>query len=200
MKPIVIIAIAFVLLIPVSVFAQSSSQDDNCPIGTKAVVNGMNIDCVVISDVKKTCPLGTYQGLDNQGNFACRDIETNNIVNPQTGLMTDSQTGELILDTEQEMYGWAVIIIVIMVVAVVAAIFKKPKSSSGSIDYRNVPRRGWTKDEQAQVRQRQGGMCAHCHNPPPRWEYHHKDGNRGNNSMSNCEGVCPNCHAEETYG
>jgi len=104
MKPVIIIAIAFVLLIPLPVFAQSSSIDDNCPQGSKAEVRGSEIVCVRISNVERTCPVGTYQGLDNQGNFACRDIDTNQIVDPNTGIMTDSQTGEIILDDNQLLY------------------------------------------------------------------------------------------------
>jgi len=59
-NPVIIIAIAFVLLIPFSAFGQESLD----------------------------CPKGTYHGLDNQGNEACRDIQTNQIVDPNTGIMT----------------------------------------------------------------------------------------------------------------
>lgn len=62
-----------------------------------------------------------------------------------------------------------------------------------------VKRKGWSADQKTQVRQRQSGMCNKCGHPPPRWEFHHKDDNRSNNSLSNCEGLCPNCHSIETY-
>ena len=88
--------IFFVGIIPHDTFAQSSSTSNNCPQGTKAEVQGLNIVCVPISTVEKKCPNGSYQGKDNQGNFACRDIETNNIVDPKTGLMYDPHTGQLI--------------------------------------------------------------------------------------------------------
>ncbi len=52
MKSVIIIAIAFVLLIPLSVFAQGSLD----------------------------CPKGSYHGLDNAGNEACRDVNTNQVV------------------------------------------------------------------------------------------------------------------------
>jgi len=105
MKSILIVTIVFVLLIPIPAFAQSSSQQNNCPDGMKAEVNGVTITCVPISDVKRTCPHGSYQGLDNQGNFACRDIDSNNLVDPKTGLMYDSQTGELIQEKKQTTEG-----------------------------------------------------------------------------------------------
>jgi len=59
-------------------------------------------------------------------------------------------------------------------------------------------RRGWTETEKEQVRTRQGGMCKKCGKPPPRWDYHHKNGNSSDNSLSNCEGLCPNCHSLKT--
>ncbi len=60
-------------------------------------------------------------------------------------------------------------------------------------------RRGWNEQQKRKVRNRQNGRCASCNDTPPRWEYHHIDGNRSNNDMSNCEGLCPNCHSVETH-
>jgi|APSaa5957512535_1039671.scaffolds.fasta_scaffold14041_3 hypothetical protein len=62
MKQIVILVIAFVLLIPLTAFAQESLN----------------------------CPKGAYHGLDNAGNDACRDIETNKIVKTLTESTTSS--------------------------------------------------------------------------------------------------------------
>jgi len=64
MKPIIIIVIAFVLLIPTSVFAQESIS----------------------------CPSGAYHGLDNAGNDACRDIQTNKIVSSLVKPAPESKT------------------------------------------------------------------------------------------------------------
>ena len=61
------------------------------------------------------------------------------------------------------------------------------------------PRRGWTEQEKEQVRNRQHGKCNKCRRIPPRWHYDHKDGDRSNNSMSNCQGLCPNCHDVKTH-
>jgi len=51
---------------------------------------------------KLDCPEGTYHGLDNQGNDACRDILTNHIVDPETRIITDSDN-EMITDSDNEM-------------------------------------------------------------------------------------------------
>ena len=89
--------------------------------------------------------------------------------------------------------GAAVVFGVIIVGMIIYARVWKPST-------KKPPRRGWTEDEKRQVRHRQDGRCNKCGDTPPRWDYHHRDGNSSNNSMSNCEGLCPNCHSGITYG
>ena len=77
---------------------------------------------------------------------------------------------------------------------------KNYSSASESIQHNSkVSRRGWTEIEKRTVRESQDGRCKKCKEVPPRWEYHHKDGDRSNNSLSNCEGLCPNCHSIKTH-
>jgi 5-methylcytosine-specific restriction endonuclease McrA len=100
-----------------------------------------------------------------------------------------------------------VIIFVVVFIGVVIIVMKdrlsNPPQSNYSDDYSYtvspITRKGWTVDEKEQVRIRQDGKCAHCNKPPPRWEYHHANGDRSNNSLENCEGLCPNCHSVETH-
>jgi len=100
--------------------------------------------------------------------------------------------------------GWiaGIVILIIIVGVLIAASKAKPLptySDNTNHSYTPVVRRGWTVEEKEQVRIRQDGKCAHCGKPPPRWDYHHSDGDRSNNSMDNCEGLCPNCHSVETH-
>ena len=60
-------------------------------------------------------------------------------------------------------------------------------------------RKGWSESEKEEVRINQNGRCALCHKPPPRWEYDHIDGDRTNDRVSNCQGLCPNCHSVKTH-
>jgi len=50
------------------------------------------------------------------------------------------------------------------------------------------------------IRKSQKNKCGKCEEKleEGKIEYHHIDGNRSNNSLSNCEALCPNCHAEKT--
>lgn len=194
MKSVTILVIAFVLMLPLTIFAQSSSQESNCPTGTKAVVKGANIECIKISNVKKTCPDGTYLGLYNQKNPACRDNITNQIVDPDTGLMYDSQTGEIILDDEQIMYVGIGIIVLIIIVAVIT---KASQSKTHSSSYKDVVRKHFTPNTKERVKELQHGKCADCGKYPTHWEFDHVD-TRGDNSIENCQGLCLDCHQSKT--
>lgn len=61
-------------------------------------------------------------------------------------------------------------------------------------------RRMFATEVKREIRKKQGYKCAIC-----RWnsgvlDYDHKDGNRNNNKLSNCQALCPNCHAKKTRG
>jgi len=127
MKPVIIIAIAFVLLIPISVFAQ------------------------------------------------------------------ETQTGETIEEESPIKYVVGAGLIIVIILAIIAGRYRKKFLAE------SLPTKGWTEVEKEQVRTRQDGKCAKCQKPPPaRWEYHHIDGDVTNNSLENCEGLCPNCHSIDT--
>jgi hypothetical protein len=42
--------------------------------------------------------------------------------------------------------------------------------------------------------------CAICKKGISICDFDHKDGNRSNNDPSNCQALCPNCHAKKTRG
>jgi len=166
MKPVIIIAIAFVLLIPLTIFAQNSLD----------------------------CPKGTYHGLDNAGNEACRDIDTNQIVDPNTGIMTDSQTGEIILG-EGQMGG--IVIGVIFLIIIIAVAVRVASSKSKPESYKDVERKHFTPNTKERVMELQHGKCAMCGKFPRHWEFDHID-SRGDNSIENCQGLCKDCHQDKT--
>ncbi len=120
---------------------------------------------------KLDCPEGTYHGLDNQGNDACRDILTNQIVDPETriitdsgnemitdsgnemitdsgrGRITDSSIGEIILNDDQIDYVKIGILGLIGIIVVVIGVSRK-KIVSGI-----ARRRGWSMIQNQQVTQ-----------------------------------------------
>jgi len=187
MKAVLIIAIAFVLLIPFSAFAQEESLSElakrlDAENLQKAEEQfGSNIqqqESIEMID----CPNGYTQRAISGGEIIC--------VNEVTGQPLD--TDSIRFTDDQIILGSVIILSLIIIYAVL-----KKKSSSSEPE--QVVRRGWTEIEKEQVRIRQDGKCAKCQRPPPRWEYHHIDGDRSNNSIDNCEGLCPNCHSIETH-
>jgi hypothetical protein len=50
------------------------------------------------------------------------------------------------------------------------------------------------------VIRKQHYKCAICKKSAGIWDYDHRDGSRFNNNPSNCQALCPNCHAKKTRG
>ncbi len=45
---------------------------------------------------------------------------------------------------------------------------------------------------------RQNFCCNDCGKYSELLQFHHKNGNRSDNRLENCEALCPNCHARKT--
>jgi len=157
---------------------------------------------------KLDCPNGAYHGLDNQGNEACRDILTNQILEPESviiissdsekttesvpWIITNPETGEIILNDDQTPIVEIIILALIGTVGgIVVFSVKKEK-------FEIFQRRGWSSIEKEQVRSRQYGKCNMCFTPPSHWKYYHIDGNKSNNDLNNCQGLCPDCYSVKT--
>jgi len=107
----------------------------------------------------------------------------------------EPQTDETIKEDSPIKYVVGAGLIFVIILAIITGRYRK------KIFAESLPEKGWSEVEKEQVRTRQDGKCAKCQKPPPaRWEYHHMDGDTSNNSLDNCEGLCPNCHSVKTHG
>ncbi len=205
--------LSILIFIPGFVYGQSLSQIDyqldleNLE-KTKQVTQTQNEP-----DFSLDCPEGTYYGLDNQGMQACRDIQTNQIVEPDTlkiidseeisdsdakrmtgsdiKIRTDSALPEIILNDEQTAYvGFGIL----GLIGIIGGIVGVSRTKIGSAIFQ---KRGWSSDEKEQVRARQYDRCNMCFREPSRWAYDHFDGNKRNNDISNCQGLCSKCKSEK---
>ncbi len=207
--------LSILIFIPGFVYGQSLSQLDyqidleNLE-KTKQVTQTQNEP-----DFSLDCPEGTYYGLDNQGLQACRDIQTNQIVEPDgekiinsdsgeitdshtkkminsnRGIKTDSALPEIILNDEQTSYvGFGIL----GLIGIIGGIIGVSRTKIGSAIFQ---KRGWSGDEKEQVRARQYNRCNMCFREPSRWVYDHFDGNKRNNDISNCQGLCSKCKSEK---
>ncbi len=165
------------------------------------------IDAFGQQDLQLDCPKNAYHGLDNQGNKACRDILTNQILEPESVIIIDSNsektktdswiindpiTGEITLNDDQTTTIEIIILALIGIVGSIIAINVKKRK------LQIFQRRGWSSIQKEQVRSRQYGKCNMCFTSPSQWKYDYFDGNKSNNDLNNCQGLCSNCYSVKT--
>ncbi len=199
--------LSILIFIPGFVYGQSLSQI-NYQIDLENLEKTKQVTQIQKEpDFSIDCPEGTYYGLDNQGNDACRDIETNQIVISDTwtvtyfdreivtdsgrGIITNSDAGKIILNYEQTSY---VEFGILGLIGIIGGIIGVSRKEIGSAIFQ---KRGWSIDEKEQVRARQYDRCNMCFREPSRWAYDHFDGDKRNNDISNCQGLCPECKSEK---
>ena len=68
------------------------------------------------------------------------------------------------------------------------------------ITHRTKERRYFPVNVKRQILKDQKYKCAICKQNTEVWDYDHKNGDRSNNKLSNCQALCPNCHAKKTRG
>lgn len=203
----IVSVLSILIFIPGIVYGQSLSEIDN-----KLDLENLEKIKQVTEIPKETdfsmdCPEGTYYGLDNQGMEACRDIQTNQIVESDTWktidsdaqentdldieIRTDSALPKINLNDEQTFY---VEIGILGLIGIIGGFIGVSRKKIGSAIFQ---KRGWSRDEKEQVRAWQHGRCNMCYREPSRWVYDHFDSNKRNNDISNCQGLCPECKSEK---
>jgi len=165
------------------------------------------IDAFGQQELQLDCPKNAYHGIDNQGNEACRDILTNQILEPESVIIIDSnsektksdswiinnpETAEIILNDDQTTTVEIIIFALIGIVGSILAINVKKRK------LQIFQRRGWSSIQKEQVRSRQYGKCNMCFTSPSQWKYDYFDGNKSNNDLNNCQGLCSDCHSVKT--
>jgi 5-methylcytosine-specific restriction endonuclease McrA len=69
-----------------------------------------------------------------------------------------------------------------------------------NLTHRTKKRQYFPADIKREVLKDQNYKCAICKTSAEVWDYDHIDSNRSNNDISNCQALCPNCHAKKTRG
>ena len=165
------------------------------------------LDAFGQQDFEIDCPKNSYHGLDSQGNEACRDILTNQIIEPELRMILDSdsektesdyrviivpETDEIILNNEQTpIVEISILVLIGIGVSVIGVIAKKRK-------LKIFQRKSWSGIQKEQVRDRQYGKCNMCFTAPSKWKYDYFDGNKDNNDLYNCQGLCSDCYSVKT--
>ena len=162
------------------------------------------------------CPEGAYVGRDNQGNTICRDIISNGIISSETiavdsraisdsgrATITDSRitnSDDIIINDKQTDY---TIFGILGIAGVMGAIIiqygkKILPNISGKKIVSGIPQiLSWSNIQKEEVRKRQYQMCNICYKKPSKWAYDHIDGDKKNNDVNNCQGLCQKCKSEK---
>ena len=69
-----------------------------------------------------------------------------------------------------------------------------------TLTHRTRRRRSFSIETKKLVLRKQNFKCLKCKGNAGIWDFDHKDGNRGNNKTSNCQALCPICHAKKSRG
>jgi hypothetical protein len=68
------------------------------------------------------------------------------------------------------------------------------------VTHRKKERRFFSLEVKRQILKNQNYKCAICKRNIEVWDYDHKNGDRSNNKIVNCQALCLNCHAKKTRG
>lgn len=92
------------------------------------------------------------------------------------------------------------ILIIATIIKLIDEIFSEKPANTFPVFVKPQPkkRKDFTESTKKQTLFSQGYRCAMCFQPNQFFDFHHKDGNRNNNQPSNCEALCPICHAKKT--
>ena len=193
MKPVIIIAIAFVLLIPLTVFAQEESLSElTARLDAENLQKAKEAGSIVEpsdSNVQQqtqemiNCPSGYVAKAISGGGIICVNEVTGQQLDTDSTGFTDNQTV------------WVFVIIAFIIMGF--AVLKK-KSSSSVLEL--LPRRGWTELQHKEVLNRQNGRCNNCGQVSGTFQFDHIDDNHNNNDLHNCQALCPNCHDRKSRG
>jgi hypothetical protein len=105
-------------------------------------------------------------------------------VSAQSGIPIETEP-----DNSSDYTAFAAFILIIIIIAVI-----------WNLTHRSKKRRYFPADVKREVLKDQNYKCATCKTSAGVWDYDHIDGNRSNNDISNCQALCPNCHAKKTRG
>ena len=92
----------------------------------------------------------------------------------------------------------AAVFLGIVVIAIINKILQDKKEQIYYIPPPPKKRKDFSKSTKEQVLARQGYGCNSCGQYSSLFDFHHKNGDKSNNYSSNCEALCPLCHAKKT--
>jgi len=122
----------------------------------------------------------------------CSAHQSDNIPSPNSPSPTPEPT-TTINQGDEASFGIAIIILLLVVISCIALAIRKLKRRG-----KHRERQHFSDSVKESVLRKQNHKCAHCKRILNVVDWDHKNGDRSNNSESNCQALCPNCHAIKT--
>ena len=192
MKPVIIIAIAFVVLVSIPVFAQEESLSElKARLDAENLQRAQEAGSIVSPSSPGVPSQESFKKIDCPSGYTERAVSGGEIicVNEATG----QELGDSAMIDLDNTLGYVIIGVIIFVI-IIAGI---AKAASKSESYKDVERADFTRKTKDHVMELQHGRCAECKKFPRHWEFDHID-SRGDNSIENCQGLCRDCHQDKT--
>jgi len=105
-----------------------------------------------------------------------------------------SQEGASQTTTTNNNQGYDKVFLFIIIGGIIYLIYKEFSKRYG----KHRERRYFPASVKEDAIRKQHHKCAICKRSTTIWDFDHKDGNRSNNCPSNCQALCPTCHAKKT--
>jgi 5-methylcytosine-specific restriction endonuclease McrA len=96
---------------------------------------------------------------------------------------------------------WEIVIQAATILGVIWLHIEKNRitNTTPSLELHHLPKRkAFSQSVKDTILLRQANSCKRCLEYIKPLEFHHKNGDRSNNKLWNCESLCPNCHAKIT--
>jgi uncharacterized membrane protein len=104
--------------------------------------------------------------------------------------------------TVSELYGAIIFVLIVWILSIIIFFYRseqRDELEQKSLEIRTRPeRKSFSKYVKDEILERQQNRCAMCNDKLFYCHFDHIDGNRSNNSLSNCQALCPNCHELKT--
>ena len=179
-------------------------QFGQCAYAVSGYDSGYNHGC---DDAKLTDPSERYINQPERGpNFhsdtfmqgyksgfnSCSVHRSNSL--PPSDSQSQTPSSPIMSDQGDETsFGTAIIIVILVVISGIALAIRKLKRRG-----RRRERQHFSDSVKESILRKQNHKCAHCKRILNVVDWDHKNEDRSNNSESNCQALCPNCHAIKT--
>jgi hypothetical protein len=161
----------------------NSGESEEFQFSTNAVLEGEEFKACL----EGVCQTGVNRA-ENRPEYVYFDAGEGSTNEVPSDTITEEQPIE-----SEDTYDLETAILVLAIIRIIAVAIKKLVDKG-----KHKERRYFPDSVKENVLKKQNHRCAHCKRLLNVVDWHHKNGNKSDNRESNCQALCPNCHAIKT--